>query len=257
MKGLFYILTIVLLTNNLTFGQVTDSISTNEQTEQIQSNLTKKKKKYNFDFTCQIGINVFENTYRFRFWKNIGFFSNFYFAPQMSKYFKLKNNYFFGLTASVIYFQNNSKLEIGNENDKSYYLKSNYYLNNKLLFVGLNLKKNWQLNRKFKSGFYAFTLNSNIYSNTKFNGSTIEYYLGNFSGSYPYAETGSSKPVQNNGWLKNKTIKSNLMYGLMLGIKSKFNKTPLCFNISANYSRQFPNILMSSYSILFGITASL
>jgi len=36
----------VLLTNNLTFGQVTDSISTNEQTEQIQSNLTTDTEEF-------------------------------------------------------------------------------------------------------------------------------------------------------------------------------------------------------------------
>jgi hypothetical protein len=49
MTRLFYILTIVFLTNNLTFGQLTDSIQTNSQTEQTQSNLTTETETEEFE----------------------------------------------------------------------------------------------------------------------------------------------------------------------------------------------------------------
>lgn len=204
---------------------------------------------------CVNALNRYQPNYRNPFWKNVRFFSNFYFSIKAAKNFKIKNNYYVGLTANAIYFENYSQYEIDTEKD-SYYLKSNYYLNNKLLFLGINLRKNWDLNKKNFTGFTLFSINSNVYSNTIYNGSTYEYLSGKLYGYYPYPISGFPL-FQRNGWLTNKTLKTNIMYDLLFGLKSKFNKTPICFSLGTSYYWQFSEILMSKYSLKLGVTIDL
>lgn len=220
-----------------------------------------KRKKYNVEFNLMAGVNAFNRiqpNYRNPFWKNVGFFSNFYFSLKAAKNFKIKNNYYVGISANAIYFENYSLYEIGTEKDKStYYYRSEYYLNNKLLFLGINLRKNWQSKTLRLNGFSVFSIGSNLYSKTRYNGLTIEYTRGNLSGKLPFPDITILSQFQKDGWLKNKTLKSNLTYGLIIGAKSKFSRIPLCFTLGMNFSSNFPTILMSKYNVLFGVTIDL
>lgn len=224
-----------------------------------QVDTLKKSKKHNFEFNILTGVNAFNRiqpNYRDPLWKNVGFFSNFYFSIKANKNFKIKKNYYFGIAANLIYFENYSQYTIGSEKDiSSFYLKSDYYINNKLLFMSLNFRKNWQLKNRF-TGFSSINFNSNVFSETKSNGSTVYYNNGQYNfDPRPYAIGG--RPIRNNGWFKINSLKSNLMFGLMIGLKSKFNKTPICFTLGTNYGNYFPLIMMSKYSIVLGVTLDL